>query len=77
MRYVEFRDSIYKALRRSSGGLTWAQLQERLGLPYDRPCPAWTRLLERDIRLTRTKGAGRALLWKVGRRRREEAGGTA
>ena len=67
MQYVAFRDCIDQELRRTTGGLTWAQLQERLGLPYERPCPAWTKQLERDIGLTRTKGDGRALVWKVGR----------
>lgn len=70
MRYVEFRDSIGEELRRNGAGLTWTQLQERLGLPYDRPCPAWTKRLEQDIGLTRAKGDGRALIWKVARRAR-------
>jgi hypothetical protein len=68
MRYVDFRDSIRAALRRNAAGLKWAQLQARLTLPYDRPCPAWTKQLEQDIGLTRSKGDGRALIWKVARR---------
>jgi len=66
MRYVEFRDSIQHELRRNVAGLTWAQLRERLGLPYDRPCPVWTKQLEREIGLSRDRGSGRALIWKVG-----------
>ena len=69
MKYVDYRDSIRGELRRNAAGLTWAELQQRLGLPYERPCPAWTKQLEADIGLTRSKGAGRALVWKVGRRR--------
>jgi hypothetical protein len=70
MRYVEFRDSIQHKLRRNVGGLTWAQLRERLGLPYDRPCPVWTKQLEQEIGLSRDKGNGRALSWMVGGRKK-------
>lgn len=49
MRYVEFRDAIENRLRRSPEGLTWRQLRERLNLPYDRPCPTWTRRLEQEM----------------------------
>jgi hypothetical protein len=69
MRYTDFRDSIHTELRRLSSGLTWAQLQQRLDLPYDRPCPEWTQRLEREIGLSRVKGEGRALIWKIARRR--------
>ena len=65
MRYIEFRDSIRRALRQSSNGLTWSQLQRRLSLPYDRPCPEWTRLLEQEIGLSGIKGDGRALIWRL------------
>jgi hypothetical protein len=67
MRYVEFRDVIRKELRRHPEGLTWRQLQERLALPYDRPCPTWVTQLEQEIRLRRRKGTGRALVWTVPR----------
>jgi hypothetical protein len=65
MRYVEFRNAIQKELRRSPKGLTWIQLQKRLDLPYDRPCQTWTYRLEEEIGLSRMKGAGRALLWRL------------
>jgi hypothetical protein len=65
MRYVDFRDSILRELQRHRTGLTWAQLQDRLALPYQRPCPTWTKQLEDEIGLCRTKGEGRALVWKV------------
>jgi hypothetical protein len=68
MRYTEFRDLIREELDRSPEGRTWAELRDGLGLPYDRPCPTWTRKLEEQIGLTRTKGAGRALVWKLGGR---------
>jgi hypothetical protein len=68
MRYTEFRDTIDGELRRTPAGLTWAELRDRLGLPYDRPCPSWTKRLEQEIGLTRTKGTGRALVWKTGKR---------
>jgi hypothetical protein len=71
MRYGEFRDGIHTALRRSASGLTWSQLRQQLGLPYDRPCPAWTKRLERRIGLARRKGDGRELVWTLaaGKRR--------
>jgi hypothetical protein len=65
MRYVEFRDQIRTALRRTPTGLTWDELRDGLALPYDRPCPQWTRQLEQEIGLTRARGVGRALVWKL------------
>jgi hypothetical protein len=65
MRYIDFRDSIQRKLQRKAAGMTWSQLRDELNLPYDRPCPAWTRQLEQEIGLTRTKGSDRALVWKV------------
>jgi hypothetical protein len=35
MRYVDFRDVIREELRQNPAGLTWAELKERLDLPYD------------------------------------------
>jgi hypothetical protein len=68
MRYVEFRDRIRDRLRSRPGGETWAELRNALDLPYERPCPTWLKQLESDIDLTREKGAGRALVWRVRRR---------
>ncbi len=62
MTYDAFRDLIEGGLRNSRGS-TWAQLREELALPYERPCPEWTRRLEEEIGLVRRKGAGRALVW--------------
>ena len=67
MRYVEFRDAIRQALARNAGGLTWQQLKDRLDLPYDRPCASWVKQMEKEIGLSRTKGTGRALIWKLPR----------
>jgi hypothetical protein len=67
MRYTEYRDSIRRELARSAAGRTWAELQSQLDLPYDRPCPAWTKQLEQEIGLMRVKGSGRALVWKLSR----------
>jgi len=69
MRYVEFRDAIVKELRRKRSGLTWAELKERLDLPYGTPCHEWIRRMEDEAGLTRTPGSGRAYVWKVERRR--------
>lgn len=74
MRYADFCDAIRRELASNVDGLTWAELRDRLGLPYDRACPAWTKRLEQDIGLSRLKREGRALVWQVdasgrGRRR--------
>ncbi|MFI5380886.1 MAG: hypothetical protein ACHRHE_16430 [Tepidisphaerales bacterium] len=66
MRYVDFRDAIADELRRFPAGLTWAELKQRLKLPYKIPCPEWVRQLEQEIGLSRERGSGRALIWKVG-----------
>jgi hypothetical protein len=65
MRYTEFRDSIRDELMRNPAGNTWAALQKQLELPYTRPCPEWTKRLEKEIGLTRTKCGGRAMIWKL------------
>ncbi len=65
MRYADFRSAIQTELLRHPAGRTWTELRDRLALPYDRPCPTWTRSLEREIGLIRAKGQGRALLWKL------------
>lgn len=67
MRYEEFKAAIRRELSVEREGLTWAELRERCGLPYERPCPTWTRRLEGEIGLTRRRrpGSGRALVWSV------------
>ena len=68
MKYTEFRHAIQTELLRRPEGSTWAELRDHLDLPYDRPCPAWTATLEREIGLVRVKGDGRALVWKLKKR---------
>jgi hypothetical protein len=66
MRYVEYKALIQTALKRNRNGLTWAQLKEKLDLPYQRACPQWTKRMESEIGLTRSKGeTGRAYVWKL------------
>lgn len=67
MQYVEFKSAIQKHLRGRRQGATWVELRETLALPYDRPCPEWTKRLEQEIGLVRRKGAGRALVWGLDR----------
>jgi hypothetical protein len=67
MRYTDFKAAIHRHLRRHSAGLTWLELREALALPYERPCPEWTRRLEAEIGLTRRKGASRRLVWSLRR----------
>ncbi len=65
MQYVEFKAAILQHLKRKRQGATWIQLRETLALPYERPCPEWTRRLEEEIGLVRRKGDGRALVWEL------------
>jgi hypothetical protein len=65
MRYVEFVLLIEEELRDNPGGLTWVELKERLDLPYNQPCPSWVGRMEQENGLSRTRGSGRAYLWKI------------
>lgn len=65
MIYAEFKSAIQQYLRKHRQGATWVELREALTLPYDRPCPEWTRRLEEDIGLVRRKGSGRAFVWEL------------
>ena len=65
MRYVDFSNVIRNELLKNSPGLTWGQLKERLNLPYDRPCSEWVNRMEEELGLTRVRGTGRALVWKL------------
>jgi hypothetical protein len=72
MRYVIFRDMIQKELIQNPAGLTWADLNERLDLPYGRPCPAWVERLEKEIGLSRKRSIGRAFVWKLREKNRRK-----
>jgi hypothetical protein len=65
MTYAEFRDTIGTALQKKSSGATWHELRAAHDLPYERPCPEWTRRLEKEIGLVRRKGDSRALIWSI------------
>ncbi len=65
MTYLEFKSRIFDALSGDSGGLTWKQLREQQELPYKRPCPEWTRRLQKEIGLKRDRKKGRELLWRI------------
>ena len=67
MRYVDFRDSIEKELKRNPEGLTWPELKKRLKLPYESPCYEWLARMEKEIKLKRKKSSGRAYIWTVPR----------
>ena len=67
MTYVAFKSSIAGELKRHRAGWTWKELRSNLKLPYDHPCPEWTRRLEGEIGLIREKGEGRALVWRIGK----------
>jgi hypothetical protein len=65
MRYVEFRNAIEEELLQSDAGLTWAELKERLNLPYKQPCPEWVKRMEEEVGLSRVRGTGRAYVWRI------------
>lgn len=65
MRYEEFKGLIHAHLQRNPAGATWKELRRALRLPYQRPCPEWTRSMQRDIGLVRRKGGGRAFVWSL------------
>jgi hypothetical protein len=67
MRYIDFRDRILEELRRCPDGLTWAELKQRLDLPYAHPCPAWVARLEQEVGLTRSRDSAPAYVWSVPR----------
>jgi hypothetical protein len=65
MTYAEFKSAIAAGLKGHRAGKTWKVLKADLKLPYDRPCPDWTRKLEQEIGLSREKVEGNALVWRV------------
>jgi len=66
MTYLEYKSRIQRHLETHASGATWQELRDILKLPYDRPCPEWTRRLEKEIGLVRRKGTGRSLNWVLG-----------
>lgn len=65
MTYLEFKTRIQRHLKQHSDGATWRELRDALELPYERPCPEWTRRLEEEIGLLRRKGEGRGFNWSL------------
>ena len=65
MQYTDFRNSIRQELLSNPSGLTWAQLRNRLSLPYDQPCQTWVLRLEKEIGLERKDRVRNAYVWKL------------
>jgi len=65
MRYKTFKELIQKELAKHPDGLTWVELQNKLNLPYDRPCQTWIYQMEQEIGLTRNRETQRAYIWKI------------
>jgi len=65
MTYAAFSDKVQQTLSRYPTGLTWVELRGTAKLPYQRPCPEWTKQLENDIGLIRTDKRGNAFIWRV------------
>ncbi len=53
--YDLFKEQIIELLRNSKTGLTWAEIQEKLGLPQAVPNNKWVRQLEKETGLERRK----------------------
>ncbi|MFC1850792.1 hypothetical protein ACFL27_11415 [candidate division CSSED10-310 bacterium] len=65
MKYTDFSAVIREELLKHPSGLTWTELRQSLSLPYDRPCQTWISRLEQEIGLSRTRGSGRAYVWRI------------
>lgn len=65
MRYETYRDLIEKRLEQAPDGLTWSELKSDLDLPQNRPCPAWTERLEKEVGLDRTARRQRKQVWRI------------
>ena len=73
MRYDDVKQLIKAELKETPQGLTWAELKNRLSLPYKTLCPEWTIQLEEEISLVRKKGIGRAFVWSIDQKGRRDA----
>jgi hypothetical protein len=67
MSFDDFKRAVESELAKKPAGATWKELKTARRLPYDRPCPEWTRRLEKEIGLVRRKGESRSLLWSLSR----------
>ena len=56
MRYEQYKTAIQQHFKRIRAGATWLELRTALALPYDRPCPDWTRRLEGEKRVDSAQG---------------------
>ncbi len=65
MSFDDFKKAVESELKRRPAGATWSELRTARRLPYDRPCPEWTRRLEQEIGLVRRKGGSRSLVWSL------------
>lgn len=65
MRFEEVKNLIHSLLTTHSNGMPWAEIRDQLDLPYKTLCPEWTKQLETEIGLSRSKGTGRAFVWSV------------
>lgn len=65
MKFNVFREKVLSDLKSEPEGLTWNELKRRNKLPYDRPCPEWTKVLEVENGVVRKRRKGRELLWEL------------
>jgi hypothetical protein len=62
--YGKFREDVVEGLRGEDQGLTWAELREKAGLKYDRPCYTWIGRMEKEDGLRRER-RGNRVYWMV------------
>jgi len=65
MTFEQFKQQVARTLGNYPAGLTRQELRQKAQLPYDRPCPEWTKRLEKELGLNRTDKQGNSLVWKI------------
>lgn len=67
MSFDDFKNAIQATLLHQTKPLTWKELKRIAKLPYDRPCPEWTRRLEKEAGLERftLPGRGNTRFWRM------------
>lgn len=65
MSYEEFKQIVEEELRKTPDGLTWTQIRKRRPEIYQKfPANRWVRRMEKDIRLIRSRKAGKTI-WRL------------
>jgi hypothetical protein len=57
-----FKRDVIEGLTGEDEGLTWAELRDKVGLRYERPCYTWLGTLEKEVGLRRERRGRRVYL---------------